>query len=200
MTLFWQHGYEGTSVADLASTMGINPPSLYAAFGNKEDLFREAVRLYDETEGAAARAALTEEVTARAAIEAVLRTYAEAYPDPSNPTGCMIVLAGTNYAPGNAEVHEFLARWRRADREAFEARIGRGIAEGDVPAEVDAAALAAFVTATLHGMAVQARDGAPRATLDAIVDRALTAWPEEPGPRSSPPRPPGAGQARSEAP
>ena len=176
MTLFWTRGYEGTSTADLTRAMGINKPSLYAAFGCKEALFREAVALYDALEGTPVERALDEAPTARAAIENALRANLGAYADPEKPAGCMIVLSGLLGTPESAEVRRFLADLRRAGEEAFRRRVERGITDGDVPAGADARAVAAFYTTVLQGLSVQARDGAPQATLEAVVDGAMAAW------------------------
>jgi AcrR family transcriptional regulator len=91
MELFWQRGYESTSIADPTDVMGIHSPSPYAAFGSKEALFREAVELYDAREGEVTRRAFAEP-TARAAVEAMLRGNADTFADPATPTGCMVVL------------------------------------------------------------------------------------------------------------
>ncbi len=85
MEVFWEHGYEAASISDLTAAMGINSPSLYAAFGCKEQLFREAVALYNETLGATAAAELRERPTAREAIAAVLRHHAVVFCDADNP-------------------------------------------------------------------------------------------------------------------
>ncbi|MFC4857720.1 TetR/AcrR family transcriptional regulator [Actinophytocola glycyrrhizae] len=176
MTVFWEHGYDGAAMADLTRAMGINSPSLYAAFGSKEELFREAVALYEQTEGAAAMAALTAGPTARAAIVGALRANAVAYTEPDNPRGCMIVLAATTYTDRSQAVRDHLAERRRGMEGLFRARVERGIAEGDVPAGADAAGVAAFYNAVMQGMSVQARDGASRATLVAVAERADAAW------------------------
>ncbi|HEY8545062.1 MAG TPA: TetR/AcrR family transcriptional regulator [Acidimicrobiales bacterium] len=177
MEVFWEHGYEGTSIADLTTAMGINAPSLYAVFGSKADLFREAVDLYNRTEGGAGYRALHEEPTARAAVERLLRGNAAAFSDPATPWGCMVVLAATNTSPANDDVRAFLADLRRADQAALRDRLARGVADGDLPAGTDVDALAAFYAAVLNGLAVQARDGAPRPALDAVIDQAMLAWP-----------------------
>ena len=176
MTVFWARGYEGTTVSDLTAAMGINKPSLYGTFGCKEALFREAIALYDEVEGEAIQHALDDEPTARAAIEAVLRTNATSYACPEKPHGCMIVLSALLGAPENEQVRRFLTATRRAGEEALRERVARGIAEGDVPAGADARTLAAFYTTVLQGLSVQARDGASPAALSAIVDCAMAAW------------------------
>lgn len=176
MEVFWEHGYEGTSIAALTAAMQINSPSLYAAFGSKEALFREAVAHYDATLGATAAADLRERPTAREAIAAVLRHHAVVFCEPDNPRGCMIVLAATTCSEDTRSVHEFLAEWRMALERDFADRVERGIAEGDVPAGADAAAVAAFYNTVNHGMAIQARDGADRAKLSSVAEAAIAAW------------------------
>jgi AcrR family transcriptional regulator len=176
MRVFWEHGYEAASISDLTAAMGINSPSLYAAFGCKEQLFREAVALYNETEGAAAFRALRDQGTARDAIAEVLRHNVAAFTDPNKPRGCMIVLTATTYTERSHAVHEYLADERLATEHDFRERIERGIAEGDVPAGADAARIAAFYNAVNQGMAIQARDGADRAKLSAVAESAISAW------------------------
>ena len=176
MEVFWEHGYEATSMSHLTAAMGISSPSLYAAFGCKEKLFREAVAYYNDTLGAKAAAELRERPTARGAISAVLRHHAVVFCDPDNPRGCMIVLAATTSGDDTRSVHEYLAEWRLALETDFRERIERGIAEGDVPSGADAAAVAAFYNTVNHGMAIQARDGADEKKLSSIAEGAIAAW------------------------
>lgn len=176
MELFWEQGYESTSVSELAEVMGINSPSLYAAFGSKEALFREAVALYDSTEGAPIQRVRDEAPTARAAVEAMLRHNARAYARDDQPRGCMIVLASLLGTPESEEVRRFLKDNRALGEEALRQRIERGIAEGDVPGGADARRIAAFYTTVTQGLSVQARDGAPAEALEAIVDSSMAAW------------------------
>ncbi|MFD9069863.1 TetR/AcrR family transcriptional regulator [Streptomyces lasiicapitis] len=176
MEVFWKQGYEATSMTDLTSAMGIASPSLYAAFGCKEALFREAVTLYDATEGAHMARALTELPTAKGAVEAVLRYNARAYADEGTPHGCMVVLAATNCSPANAPVQEHLATWRQAGVDQMARRLERAVDEGELPAATDTEAMAVFYTTVIHGMSLRARDGSTRAELDKTVDRAMAAW------------------------
>jgi AcrR family transcriptional regulator len=176
MEVFWERGYEGASLGDLTAAMGINRPSLYAAFGCKEALFREAVALYDAVEGVATERALQDPPTARAAVEAMLRDSVAAYVAPDKPPGCMIVLGALLGTPETKAVRDFLAQSRRRTQDALRRRMKRGIADGDVPKGTDVGAVAAFYTTVLQGLSIQARDGASHASLRAIVEGAMAAW------------------------
>lgn len=173
MEVFWERGYDGASMTDLTTAMGINSPSLYAAFGDKETLFRAAVDLYGRTDGGHTARALREEPTAYAAIEAMLRDNVAAYTDPGLPSGCMVVLAGATYATRTAPIREFLVEARRETGEDIRARLERGVAEGDLAPDTDTAALASFYSTVLYGLSIQARDGVGRDELSAAVDSAL---------------------------
>jgi AcrR family transcriptional regulator len=182
MEVFWEHGYEGTSIGDLTAAMGIRPPSLYAAFGCKEALFRESVALYEEIEGEPPLRALCDAATAWDGIEAMLRENVRAYTAPDRPSGCMIVLAATTYTPSTAGIRDFLAEQRRQSVAAVRERLARGQADGDVPPGADIDALAAYVMSVQYGLSVQARDGASRAELSAVVDCLIRGWPAFLGP------------------
>lgn len=179
--VFRERGYEGATLTDLQEAMGgISPPSLYAAFGSKEELFKEAVSHYVASTGQAGRCALEAPATStRDAIEQVMRASVAAMTKTGEPRGCMLVLGALNCTSEDADgaaASEHLHRLRLASYRSIADRIRRGIREGDVPRGTDADGLTAFVTALINGLSVLARDGASRAALNAAVDRAMRAW------------------------
>ncbi|MFL6074912.1 MAG: TetR/AcrR family transcriptional regulator [Mycobacteriales bacterium] len=178
LTLFWRHGYEATSLAELTRAMGINPPSLYAAFGDKRALFTEAVDRYQRLHGYFSVRALDEEPTARAGIERLLREAAGIYADPGHPPGCMIITAATNCGPQHADVQDEMRGHRETLRRLFTERIAADVAAGLLPHDTDPDALGRFYAATMQAMSAQARDGATVEELDRIATLALRAWPE----------------------
>jgi len=180
MMVFWQHGFEGATLGDLTAAMGINRASLYAAFGSKEALFKDAVALYDATEGAPIEAALTAAPSARAAVEDVLRHNARAYTRPEMPKGCLVILSSLLGTAENDEVRTFLHHNRASGEKALRRRIDQGIREGELPPGTDPARLAKFYTTVLQGLSIQARDGATLAELQEVVDAAMAAWPADP--------------------
>jgi AcrR family transcriptional regulator len=179
--VFHERGYEGATLADLQEAMGgISPPSLYAAFGSKEELFKEAVTAYMASTGeAGGRALEATDITTRDAIERVMRAHVAAITKAGEPHGCMIVLGALNCTAEDAEgakASEHLHQIRLELKRRIVQRIKRGVREGDVPRRTDVDGLAMFVTTFLNGLSVQARDGASRASLNAAVDRAMRAW------------------------
>ena len=176
LDVFWERGYEGTSMNDLVEAMGIASASIYAAFGSKAELFRRTMGLYGATRGEPPRRALREQPTARAAIEAMLRATADEITRPDDPHYCMLILAAPTGAVENHEVREFLAG-RRAMQAEIRGRLARGTADGDLtasPATVDA--IARYYTTVVQGLSIQARDGASRAELETVIACAMAAW------------------------
>lgn len=173
--LFWRHGYDATSLNDLTAAMNVTPPSLYAAFGSKKQLFVEALELYARTHGRSP--AMTEALTARAAVEGLLRESATKFSSSDHPSGCFVVLAATNCTEGSADV-EALLRMKRLESEAgLRSCIERAVRDGELPKGTDVAALAKFYGVVIQGMSIQARDGASREELERVVDRAMELWP-----------------------
>jgi AcrR family transcriptional regulator len=157
--------------------MGINPPSLYAAFGDKESLFLEAVERYQAARGESCP--YGDEATARGAIERLLTYMANELTGSGHPRGCLMMMAATTAANSSPALQKALADKRAGMREHLRSRIRRGIEAGDVPAETDASALADFYVTILNGMSMQARDGASRKSLVSTVERAMLLFPVE---------------------
>ncbi|WP_353641693.1 TetR/AcrR family transcriptional regulator [Mesorhizobium sp. WSM2239] len=176
MRLFWAKGYDGASLADLTAAMGINPPSLYAAFGSKEALFREATDLYSEEEGVEIWRSLHQSATARQAVEGFLRESAAAFSRAGDPPGCLIVLGALNANGNNAAICEDLRQRREANVAELRTRLEAAVREGELPAGIDCEAIAVFYVTVQQGMSIQARDGASHARLLAAADGAIAAW------------------------
>ena len=176
LDVFWRKGYEGATLPDLTEAMGINRPSLYAAFGNKEALFRKALERYVAGPAAYIRAAL-EEPTAREVAEALFYGAIALLSDPKNPRGCLAVQSALACGDEANAVRDELCARRRALELAIRRRFQKARALGDLPADVDPAALAGFAAAVTHGMSVQAAGGASRKELKRVADMALRAWP-----------------------
>jgi TetR/AcrR family transcriptional regulator, copper-responsive repressor len=178
MELFWRQGYESTSISDLTSAMGITAPSLYAAFGDKERLYLEAVELYKSGLGNSGRI-LAAETTARAAIERLLEASAiELTNTKDHPPGCMVVASAINGSPQSAHLQSALRGCRLEAEARIIAKIKRGVRVGELPARTNAAVLGKFYMTVMQGMTIQARDGATQKELLAVARAAMLQWPE----------------------
>lgn len=176
MEVFMARGYDGATLEDLQAAMGgIAPPSFYAAFGSKDQLFREAVTLYHASMSERFLSRL-ETPTARAAIEGLLRAGVETFAGGEGPRGCMVVLGSLNCTRANTDVLHYLRELRDQGPEAIRRRLQRGIADGDVPAGAPVSDLTSFYTTVMQGLAVRAHGGASRQALSASVDAAMAAW------------------------
>lgn len=176
LEVFWRKGYEGASLPDLCEAMGINKPSLYAAFGNKEQLFLKAIELYENRPCAFFYPAL-EKQSSYEVVQHMLCGAASANADPNNPPGCVIVQGALACSESAAFVKEALIIKRRAGEAALCTRLQRAKDEGDLPAGADPAALARYIGAVLQGMAIQATSGASCAELKQVAETVLSAWP-----------------------
>ncbi|MFY1670730.1 TetR/AcrR family transcriptional regulator [Plantactinospora sp. WMMB334] len=176
MQVFWARGYDGTSLTDLTGAMGITRSSMYAAFGNKEQIFRKAVQRYAEGPASYATRALREP-TARAVAEAFLRGAVRTTTSPGRPAGCLSVQGALALSEHSRPAHDTLAGWRIDAGEQLEGRFRRAVEEGDLPRDTDPGRLARYVMTTAFGIAVQAANGLGPDTLDEIAETALLAWP-----------------------
>ena len=175
MQLFWQRGYDASTLPELQAAMGnISPPSFYAAFGSKEKVFAEAVDLYRNEVACGAVAAIEGGATAKASIEGLMRESLKMFTDSPEHPGCMFLLGAVNST--NAAAEEMLREKRREALDMMRKRIRRGIKDGDVPKTADVDGIAAFYTAVLHGIAFSARDRVPAPVLTRVVDSAIGAW------------------------
>ncbi|MCA1425923.1 MULTISPECIES: TetR/AcrR family transcriptional regulator [Bradyrhizobium] len=174
MEVFWRHGYEGATIAQLTEAMGINPPSLYACFGNKEGLLKAALDRYTTL-----RNIWMDEVvaapTAREVAERMLMGIADKQTDPANPPGCLLVQGGIACGTGSENVPFELAARRAQNEDQLRDRFIRAKAEGDLKESADPAALARYISAVSVGMGVMASSGADREALRQVADVAVQA-------------------------
>jgi AcrR family transcriptional regulator len=177
MTVFWTKGYEGASLADLTEAMGINRPSLYATYGNKEELFRKALERYGEGPSSYERTALAQR-TAREVAEGLLRGAADVQTDRDTPAGCLATLGTTYCAEESSPVGKMLIASRLAGHAAIRERFELARAEGDLPADADPKALTHYIGTVVCGMAVLAASGATRNELERVIELTMRAWPQ----------------------
>jgi AcrR family transcriptional regulator len=178
MRLFWCKGYEATSIADLKETMGIESPSLYAAFGSKEQLYAEALSHYGKSYESFVWGGFFSARTAREAVTAFLMDSAAALTGSlsDTPHGCMVVLSSVG-SEGHAELGRLVHSARAITHDRLKTRLNRGIAEGELAKPTDVDALARFVQTVQSGMSILARDGASRSELEAVARTAMQGWP-----------------------
>jgi len=175
MQVFWQKGYEGASLTDLTEAMGINRPSLYAAFGDKEALFRKALERYATEREAYVEASL-KAPTAREVVRSLLMGAAELMGDPRHPSGCLMVQGALVCDDGSDCIRQELVSRRLATESAVRKRFDRARADGDLRKESVPADLARYVMTILQGMAVQAAGGARKNELKRIVKTTMQTW------------------------
>jgi AcrR family transcriptional regulator len=176
MIVFWEQGYEGASLTDLTAAMGITKTSMYAAFGNKEDLFRKALERYEEGPAAYVARALRQP-TAREVATAFLAGSVAASTRPGCPAGCLGVQGSLAAGEAGRTARDTLTAWRDEGRAHLHDRFRRAVDEGDLPADADPALLARYVMTVANGIAVQAAGGAGGDELRQVADVALRNWP-----------------------
>ena len=176
LKVFWSHGYEGTSMVELTEALGINKPSIYAAFGNKEELFRQALTRY--VSGPAAFVSEVKKLaTARQVVESFLLQAAEFFTNKVTPNGCLIVQAALTCGQSSSAVQQELIAYRKHVEAGFAARFEQAKTEGDLSQQADSKQLAKYVATIHQGMSVQAITGATREELLALVEMAMKSWP-----------------------
>ena len=177
MQLFWQQGYESTSLDQLKQAMGgLSAASFYGAFGSKEQLYREALARYLETYGQVVAALYDDALSPRDALEQTLRNSARLQTDPQCPKGCMLVVSVANTSPENTHLQALAATERGRTRDAIRHCIDRAVASGELHQDADADGLATLAEALLVGMSVQARDGVAHTAFEAAVSSMLRLW------------------------
>lgn len=176
MKVFWQKGYTATSMADLYQAMGINSPSLYAAFGSKEDLYQEVIEHYQHSIGPTLWLPLQQAATAREGVREWLNGSAKALTCKETPTGCMITLS-TVASEGNERLGEIVKRTRESGVDILKQRLAQGVEQGELAKETDIPTLARLFISIQQGMSIQARDGASQQTLQSVAAMAMSLWP-----------------------
>jgi AcrR family transcriptional regulator len=176
LKVFWRKGYEATSLSDLTKAMGVNRPSLYAAFGDKKALFRTALDRYVNGPAGYAQEAL-KEPTARAVVERLLRGAADLNTDPRNPGGCLMVQGALASGEAAESVREELTACRAAGEDALRRRLQYAKSKGDLSKDADPAGLARYIATVIYGIAVQAAGGASREQLQHVIEMTLRTLP-----------------------
>ncbi|ARP97329.1 TetR/AcrR family transcriptional regulator [Bordetella genomosp. 13] len=176
MEVFWEKGYEGASMAALTDAMGIAAPSLYAAFGSKEALFREALGLYETTEGGELMESVLRASTAFEAVQRLLMASARLYTRADKPAGCLVVLCALQAGDAGEPVRGELSSRRMANVGSLAELLARGVDTGEIPPSADLRAIARFYVTVQQGMSIQARDGASQSELETVARAALSAW------------------------
>lgn len=174
---FWKLGYEPASVPELCSAMGVNPPSMYAAFGSKAALFIEAMEHYERSYWEEPGRRFLAEPDLRRAVAGYFEDAARILLSPETPCGCMVVLAAVNLADSAGEVAQAVRRLRMATKEMFAIRLRQAAGEGQIPPDADIPALAGTLNALLEGLSLQARDGLSRQELSAMAALAVNLLP-----------------------
>ncbi len=176
LLVFWERGYEGASLANLTDAMGISTASMYATFGNKEQLFRKALERYDEGPSAYVVAALAAP-TAREVATALLTGTVRTTTCPEQPHGCLGVQGALATGDAGREIRTLLSDWRNNGHTRLRERFQRAVDEGDLPPETDPGLLARYVHTLQSGIAVEAASGVGRDELQELADAALRNWP-----------------------
>ncbi|MCH4246702.1 MAG: TetR/AcrR family transcriptional regulator [Acinetobacter populi] len=176
MLLFWQYGYQATSMSDLTKALGITAPSLYCTFGDKTQLFYRCLEYYLTHEACSFAVIFQQAKTAKIAIEIYLHENIKRFNVEHKPKGCMLITAAMNCHGENQEIQNTVLGYRLQTREDMLARLQRGVEEGDLPPHAPIQLMTDFYCTILQGLTLQARDGAESGQLQAVVDQAINHW------------------------
>lgn len=177
LDLFWKHGYDNTSMADLSAAMELRPPSIYAAFGSKEGLFEEVVDRYIERIGSGIWGDLDRFKSAKDATRHLLVSTIDTFSNAENPHGCMIVLAAPQPDSEHSQVAQSLRDRRQNNARALKKIYLDAIRRGEIPRGADVERMANYYVTMQHGISIQTRDGVDRDALMAVADAAMATWP-----------------------
>jgi AcrR family transcriptional regulator len=175
LNVFWLHGYEGTSMAELAEALGMNKPSIYAAFGNKEELFRKALAKYLAGPAAFVAEAI-KAPTAQQVVDKFLLGAVEFLTTPNKPRGCMVVQGALTCGEGASQIQQELIQYRQSYEDALKQRFDLAITQADLPQQTNSAALAKYLATIHQGLSVQATSGASQSELMEVVNMAMQNW------------------------
>ncbi|EEH69403.1 TetR/AcrR family transcriptional regulator [Acinetobacter haemolyticus] len=176
MLLFWEHGYEATSVSDLTQALELTAPSLYSSFGDKAGLFYKCIDYYLAHEACPIEAIFLEAKTAKVAFELYLYDNVQRLAQPDKPTGCMLVVATINCSDNAQQIQHNILEKRLKTKQRLLERLQQGVAEGDLAATAPVTEMADFYATVLQGLTMQARDGATVTQLHKVVEHAMRTW------------------------
>lgn len=179
LDIFWRKGYELTSVAELCAAMEINPPSLYSAFGNKENLFIRAIEYYEQTYWKTLWDTFIEEKSVYTAIENLFNSAVKILLSPGMPCGCMVVLSAINVSPESTQAFKVAQDYRQYGKSLFIRRLQRGVADGELPAQTDIHMLSTMMYTLLEGLSIQVIDGVTSEELASIGQTVVRLLPEK---------------------
>ncbi|WP_311083100.1 TetR/AcrR family transcriptional regulator [Paenibacillus polymyxa] len=177
MMLFWEHGFESTSLAQLKKAMGgISSASFYAAFESKDALFKEALDRYLATYGQVSTSLTNYSLSSRTAIELALRSSAIMQTEQTHPLGCLVIFSANTCSPENTHIRELLIRQRAVTRNKFYARIERATKNGELQESTNISMLTTLFVTFLEGISTEARDGVSLDNIDAAITKLMELW------------------------
>ncbi len=176
MLLFWEYGYEATSMSDLTQTLNLSAPSLYSSFGDKSQLFQRCLEYYLQHEACPIEPIFQSAKTAKIAIELYLYENIKRLVQEHKPTGCMLVVAAMNCSEQNHSLQQDLLSKRQQVKQRIYQRLAQGVQEGDLSAQVNVQEMTDFYSTVIQGLTLQARDGVDKVQLNQVVKHAMQAW------------------------